>query len=212
MTEKLRVAVLLSGSGTTLQNLIDLQASGQLPIEIVKVISSRNDAYGLKRAQRAGIATAVLRRKDYDSTEQYSGAVWAEIIPSEAQLVVFAGFMVQIFVPESFENRVMNVHPALLPDFGGQGMYGHYVHDAVLAQGCRKSGATVHFVNNEYDSGPIICQQAVEVFETDTPDSLAEKIQTAEREIYPQAIKYFAEGRLSVNGNEVRIAPAEVSG
>jgi phosphoribosylglycinamide formyltransferase 1 len=212
MTEKLRVAALLSGSGTTLQNLIDRAASGELPIEIVKVISSRSDAYGLERATRAGIDTSVLRRKDYESTQQYSDAVWSAITPSEARLVVLAGFMVKIFVPESFKNRVINVHPALLPDFGGQGMYGHFVHEAVLAQGCRKSGATVHFVNNEYDSGPIICQQTVEVSPADTPDSLAEKVQAAEREIYPQAIKYFAEGRLSVNGNDVRIAPAEVSG
>jgi formyltetrahydrofolate-dependent phosphoribosylglycinamide formyltransferase len=208
MPEKtLRLAVLLSGSGTTLQNFIDLAAAGKLPGEVVKVVSSRSDAFGLERAKRAGIPGAVVRRRDFASTEKFSAAVWAEVDPLEADLVLFAGFMVRLAIPGKWSGRVMNVHPALLPSFGGKGMYGHFVHEAVLEHGCKITGATVHLVDNDYDRGPIVVQKAVEVLEGDDADSLAERVQAAEREIYPRAVRLFAAGRLRVEGRRVKVLP-----
>jgi formyltetrahydrofolate-dependent phosphoribosylglycinamide formyltransferase len=208
MTEKkLRLAVLLSGSGTTLQNFIDLAAAGNLPCEVVKVVSSRKDAFGLERARRAGIPTAVVRRKGFASLEDFSAAVWAEIGPAGPDLVLFAGYMVQLGIPEKWAGKVMNVHPALLPAFGGKGMYGHFVHEAVLEHGCKVTGATVHIVDNEYDRGPIVVQRAVAVAEDDDADSLAERVQAVEREIYPQAVRLYAAGRVKVEGRHARVLP-----
>jgi len=203
----LRLAVLLSGSGTTLQNFIDLAAAGQLPAKVVKVVASRRDAFGLERAARAGIPAAVVRRRREQSVAEFSAAVWAEAEAAAPDLVLFAGFMLQLDVPERWVGRVMNVHPALLPAFGGKGMYGHFVHEAVLRHGCRVTGATVHFVDNEYDHGPIVLQKAVEVREDDTPETLAVRVQAAEREIYPQAVGLFAAGRLRLEGRRVRLLP-----
>lgn len=206
-TNRLPVAVLLSGSGTTLQNFIDLAAAGRLPIEIVLVISSRRDAFGLERAAKAGISTAVLRPRDFAHEKAFSRKVFAEVEAHRAGLVLFAGFMVKLGVPPEWKNRVMNVHPALLPAFGGKGFYGHFVHEAVLAAGCRVTGATVHFVDSEYDHGPIVLQRAVEVREDDDPDKLAARVQAVEREIYPEAVRLYAAGRLGVEGGRVRILP-----
>jgi len=203
----LRLAVLLSGSGTTLQNFIDLIAAGRLAAEIVLVVSSRKDAFGLERARQAGIPTAVLRPRDFPSPAAFGAAVFGAVEQAGAGLVCLAGFMVKVGIPERWANRVMNVHPALLPAFGGQGMYGHFVHEAVLAAGCRVTGATVHLVDNEYDRGPIVLQRAVEVRAEDTPDALAARVQAAEREIYPEAVRLFAAGRLAVGGGRVRILP-----
>ncbi len=207
MAEKLRLAVLLSGSGTTLQNFIDLAAAGELPGEVVKVVSSRRDAFGLERAEKAGIPTAVVRRKDFAELSEFSAAVWKEVEAAGADLVLFAGYMVKLGIPERWTGRVLNVHPALLPAFGGQGMYGHFVHEAVLAAGCKVTGATVHLVDNEYDRGPIVVQKAVEVFDDDDADCLAERVQAVEREIYPHAVRLFAAGRVEVQGGHVRILP-----
>jgi formyltetrahydrofolate-dependent phosphoribosylglycinamide formyltransferase len=206
MSDPLRVAVLLSGSGTTLQNFIDLAASDMLPGRIVRVVASRRDAYGLERARRAGIPAAAVRRRREQSVADFSSAVWRAVEESRPGLVLLAGFMLQLDVPDRWAGRVMNVHPALLPAFGGKGMYGHFVHEAVLRHGCRVTGATVHFVDNEYDHGPIVLQKAVEVLADDTPDSLAERVQGAEREIYPEAVRLFAAGRLRIEGRRVRIA------
>ena len=207
MAEKLRLAVLLSGSGTTLQNFIDLAARGQLPGEVVKVVSSRRDAFGLERARKANIPTAVVRRKDFADLQTFSAATWKELEAAGPDLVIFAGYMVKLAIPEAWAGRVLNVHPALLPAFGGQGMYGHFVHEAVLAAGCKVSGATVHLVDNEYDRGPIVVQKAVEVFEDDDADRLAERVQAVEREIYPRAVRLFAAGRVEVQGRRARILP-----
>jgi len=204
---KLRLAVLLSGSGTTLQNFIDLIAAGRLPAEIVLVVSSRKDAYGLERARKAGIPAVVLRPKDFAAQQEFTAAVFAEVEKARAGLVCFAGFMVKLGIPKRWANRVMNVHPALLPAFGGQGMYGHFVHEAVLAAGCKVTGATVHLVDNEYDRGPIVLQKAVEVRAEDTADTLAARVQAAERELYPQAVSLYAAGRLSVRGGRVQVLP-----
>ena len=201
----LKIVVLLSGSGTTLQNLIDRIERGQLDVRIVGVIASRAGAYGLERARKHGIPAATVLRKDFTDTPTFSAAVWAQIREYDPELVVMAGFMSLLDVPEDFANRIVNVHPALIPAFCGQGMYGHHVHEAVLAYGAKITGVTVHFANAQYDEGPIILQAAVPVLEDDTPDSLAERVQAKEREVYPQAIQLIAEGRVRVEGRKVHI-------
>jgi len=202
----MKIAVLLSGSGTTLENIFEHIERGELPVEVAVVISSRKDAFGIERAKRRGVPTHVFPRKKYSTPGEYTEAVFAPVRESGAGLVVFAGFMVQLGVPDDYRDRILNVHPALLPSFGGKGMYGHFVHEAVLEHGCKVSGCTVHIVNDEYDRGPIVMQKCVPVMEDDTPDALAERVQAAEREIYPLAIRAFAEGRVTVEGGKARVA------
>lgn len=201
----LNLAVLLSGSGTTLQNLLDCIDAGELDARVSVVIASRADAYGIVRARDRGIATSVIARKKYKDVDAFSGDIWAEIRKHDAGLVVLAGFMSLLRVPEDFHDRIMNVHPALIPSFCGKGMYGHHVHESVIAYGARISGATVHFVDEHYDHGPIILQEAVPVLDDDTPDSLAARVQAKERELYPKAIRLFGAGRLRVEGRRVHI-------
>lgn len=204
----MKVAVLLSGSGTTLENLFIKIEAGELPVEIAVVISSRTDAYGIQRAKKRGVPTHVFPRKKYGSLQEYTDAVFGAARGAGAEFVILAGFMVMIGIPEDFRNKVLNVHPALLPSFGGEGMYGHHVHEAVLGCGVKVTGCTVHIVDEEYDRGPIVMQRAVEVRDDDTPDTLASRVQAAEREVYPEAIKAFAEGRLAVEGRRVRVMAA----
>ncbi|MBX7256977.1 MAG: phosphoribosylglycinamide formyltransferase [Candidatus Hydrogenedentes bacterium] len=201
----IRIAVLLSGSGTTLQNIIDLIEKSELSARVVCVVGSRADAYGLERARKHGIPAALVARKAYSDTASFSDAIWAEVRKHDADLVVLAGFMSLLDIPDDFENRVINVHPALIPAFCGKGMYGHHVHEAVLAYGAKVSGCTVHFANAKYDEGPIILQEPVPVLEDDTPDTLAERVQAKERELYPKAIQLIAEGRVRVEGRRVRV-------
>lgn len=201
----LKIAVLLSGSGTTLQNLIDRAEARQLDVEFVCVIGSREEAYGLERARKHNIPAIPIVRKNYNSAEAFNADIWGTVRDYGAELVVLAGFMSLLDIPPDFENRVMNVHPALIPAFCGKGMYGHHVHQAVIEYGVKLSGATVHFANNEYDAGPIILQDVVPVLDDDTPESLAGRVQAKERELYPEAIQLFAEGRLEVDGRRVRI-------
>jgi formyltetrahydrofolate-dependent phosphoribosylglycinamide formyltransferase len=203
----LKLAVLLSGGGTTFQNLLDHIDAGTLDAQVMLVVSSRRDAYGLVRAEKAGIPALTVARKDHASMSAVNEAIWSAIRGHQADLVVLAGFMSLLPVPPDFEHRIMNVHPALIPAFCGHGMYGHHVHEAVLAYGAKVSGATVHFVNEEYDSGPIILQGTVPVLDDDTPDTLAERVQEKERELYPRAVRLFGEGRLRVEGRRVRILP-----
>lgn len=191
----LRTVVFLSGSGSTLQNLIDLQERGELPIEIVYVISSRPDAYGIIRALNHNIPTATISRKDFSSLDDFNASVSRTIDTIHPDLILLAGYMSLIQLDEQYRGKILNVHPALLPNFGGKGMYGHHVHEAVIASGTKTTGATVHFVDQEYDTGPIILQKEVEVLEDDTPDTIAERVQAAEREIYPEAIRMFASGK-----------------
>ncbi len=205
----LRVGVLLSGGGTTLQNILDHIDRGELPAEVVCVISSRADAYGLVRAQRHGIPAHVVSRKAYGADAAgFNDRIWALLREARVELVVLAGFMSLLDVPEDYRRRILNTHPALIPAFCGKGMYGHHVHEAVLAYGAKVSGATIHFADSAYDEGPIVLQEAVPVLEGDTPDSLAERVMAKERELYPRAIRLFAEGRLRVEGRRVRILPA----
>ncbi len=201
----LKIAVLLSGSGTTLLNLIERIEAGELHAQVQCVVSSRADAYGLVRAEDHRIPSALVPRKQFPDTATFSAAVWDEIRKYDVDLVVMAGFMSLLDVPEDFTNRIVNVHPALIPAFCGKGMYGHHVHEAVIAYGAKLTGVTVHFANANYDEGPIILQAAVPVLEDDTPDTLAERVQAKEREVYPQAIQLIAEGRVSVQGRRVTI-------
>ena len=202
-----RLAVLLSGSGTTLENIFVHAEDRGLPAEVVVVISSRRDAYGLERARRRGVSTEICRPRDFPDVTAFSDALVKLIDRHKPDLVVQAGFMVHWVLPERYAGKVMNIHPALLPAFGGKGLYGHFVHEAVLARGCKVTGCTVHFVNNVYDDGPIILQQTCPVEEGDTPDALADRVQAEERVAYPEAIRLFAEGRLRVDGRWVRILP-----
>jgi phosphoribosylglycinamide formyltransferase-1 len=201
----LRLAVLLSGGGTTLQNLVDRIGRGELDAKIECVVSSRANAFGLERAGNSGIPAVAVSRKDHTSPEQFSDAVWAELAKFDIDLVVLAGFMSWLAVPPDFEHKIINVHGALIPAFCGKGMYGEHVHRAVLDSGVKVTGVTVHFVDAEYDHGPIILQASVPVLDDDTVDSLAARIQSQERDLYPSAIQLIAEGRVQVNGRRVRI-------
>jgi len=201
----LKLGVLLSGGGSTLQNLMEHIARGQLDAEVAVVVSSRADAYGLERARNHGIPAVSCARKSYGDWAGFDRAVWAALEPHAPDLIVLAGFMSLISVPPAYINRMVNVHPALIPAFCGQGMYGHHVHEAVLAYGAKVSGCTVHFVDTEYDHGPIIAQACVPVLDSDTPDTLAGRVMAKERELYPQAIQWIAQGRVHVDGRRVRI-------
>ncbi len=203
-----RTLVLLSGSGTTLQNMIDRQEQNQLSIDIVGVISSRKDAYGLERAHKHNIPTKVIARKDFPSWEDFNQQLCIAVDSFAPDLICFAGFMSLFRADSKYNGRIMNVHPALIPAFCGKGMYGHHVHEAVIESGVRITGCTVHFVDQHYDTGPIILQTVIDVLDSDTPDSIAERVQAAERETYPKAIQLFVEGRLTIQGRRVRISTA----
>lgn len=204
----LRLAVLLSGSGTTLQNILDCCDRGELDARVACVVSSRPDAYGLERARKAGVPAITVNRKEYSSVDAFGEAVWDAVMPHNVDLVVLAGFMSLLTIPKQFEGRIMNVHPALIPAFSGEGMYGKRVHQAVLDKGAKITGVTVHFVDEHYDHGPIILQAPVAVHEDDTAETLAERVQAKEREVYPKAIQLFAENRLRIEEGRVRVLDA----
>jgi len=191
MIEPIRLAVLLSGSGRTLQNLLDRAADGSLPAQVVLVVSNKPGAYGLLRANEAGVATAVVSKGDFPG-DQFSERIFTLVRKARADLVAMAGFLQLLTIPPDYEGRVMNIHPALLPAFGGPGMYGRHVHEAVLKAGVPESGCTVHLADNVYDNGPILVQQRVPVRQNDTPDTLAERVFAAECEAYPAAIAQWA--------------------
>lgn len=204
-----KIGVLVSGGGTNLQKLIDAQNAGEIKNgEIRVVIASRGDAFALERAKNAGIEAIALRRKDYPDVDTYSQALIDALQERGVELVVLAGFLTitgENFV-RAFPNRIMNVHPALLPSFGGKGYYGLHVHEAVLARGVKLTGATVHFANEVCDGGPIILQKAVEVKEGDTPEVLQRRVmEEAEWVLLPKAVSLFCEGRLKVEEGRVHI-------
>jgi formyltetrahydrofolate-dependent phosphoribosylglycinamide formyltransferase len=205
MNSPIRLAVFLSGNGTTLQNLLDQIASGKLRAQIVLVVSNHADVYGLARAANAGIPTAVIERKERGSRKEFSQKLFDLCREANVDLVCLAGFLQLIEIPDDFLGRVMNIHPALIPAFCGKGYYGNHVHEAVLAYGAKVSGCTVHFCDNQYDHGPIILQCTVPVLDDDTPDTLAAHVFKEECEAYPEAIRLFAEGRLRIEGRRVRI-------
>jgi formyltetrahydrofolate-dependent phosphoribosylglycinamide formyltransferase len=200
-----RLAILASGGGTTLQNLLDRIADGRLQARVTLVASNNADAYALERGRRAGIDVVAVSRKDAGSREEFSRRLFEHCRRAGADLVCLAGFLQLIQIPDDFLGRVMNIHPALIPAFCGKGFYGHHVHEAVLAYGAKITGCTVHFADNQYDHGPIILQRAVPVLDDDTPGSLAERVFAQECEAYPEAIRLFAAGRLRIEGRRVRV-------
>jgi phosphoribosylglycinamide formyltransferase 1 len=209
MPKTLRLGILLSGGGRTLENILERIAAGKLPAEVAVVIASRPNIRGIDIGKAAGVPTHLVRPKDFPNVEAYSAAMCERLDKERVDLVCLAGFLSYWIIPDRYLGRVMNIHPALLPAFGGKGMYGHHVHEAVLARGCKVSGCTAHFVNNAYDEGPIILQRAVPVFAEDTPDDLAARVFEQECIAYPDAIRLFAEGRLTVEGLKVSIDDPE---
>jgi phosphoribosylglycinamide formyltransferase-1 len=209
MAQQKKIAVLVSGGGTNLQALIDAEKHGELGAgKITLVIASKPGVYALERAANAGIEGRVLARKDYDSIAAYSKALADEMTAAGIDLVVLAGFLTIIDeqVYEAFPNRIINVHPALIPSFCGKGFYGLHVHEAALAKGVKVSGATVHIVTPECDAGPIILQKAVEVRQDDTPEVLQRRImEEAEWKILPEAVRLFCEDKITVENNKVYI-------
>ena len=185
----LNLAVLISGSGRTMVNIARLVEQGELDARIVIVIASRPDASGIDRARELGLPVHIVPRKQYAGVEQFSDAIWSLIRPARADLVCLAGFLSLLKIPEDFTGRVINIHPALLPKFGGKGMYGHHVHEAVLAAGEAESGCTVHVCDNEYDRGEILVQQRCPVLPQDTTQTLATRVFEQECLAYPQAIR-----------------------
>jgi phosphoribosylglycinamide formyltransferase-1 len=201
MTTPIRLVALISGGGTTLQNLIDRISDGKLNAEIAGVVSSRADVLGVERAKRAGLSVTVVTK-----TRSFTEEVWAAVRSYSPNLVVFAGWLHLLPIPPDFHHKVLNIHPSLLPAFGGKGMYGHHVHEAVLQYGTKISGCTVHFADDTYDTGPILVQKCVPVKEGDDPDTLAARIFQAECEAYPEAIELIAAGRVTVQGRRVVIS------
>jgi len=204
---KLRIAVLLSGSGTSLENLFEHIDRG-LPAEVVCVVASKKSAFGLERAERRGVPAIAVPRREHADVDAFNDALHAALAPYAPDLVCLLGFLSPFQLRGRYEGRALNVHPALVPAFSGQGFYGHHVHEAVLQKGVKLTGATVHFVSEEYDEGPILLQGTVPVLEDDTPDSLAARVQALERELVPEAIRLIAEGRVRIEAGRTRIAPA----
>ena len=201
INRSMRTAVLVSGGGRSLKNLLVRIADGRLTgVEIPLVISSSKQAGGLRFAAEFSIPSASIVRKDFTDDNAYSEAIFAEIRRAKIDFVVLAGFLKRLLIPKDFEGRVINIHPALMPAFCGQGFYGHHVHEAVLAYGAKVSGCTVHFVDNQYDHGPLILQRTVPVFAEDTPDRLADRVFEAELEALPETIQLIAKGKVRLEG------------
>ena len=202
-----RIAVLCSGGGTNLQALIDAQEAGHSDGEIVLVLSNASKAYALERARRHGIETRFVSKKQAGSDAAFNDAILAELRRVGAELVVLAGYLpiVGAQVVRAYEHRIINIHPALIPAFCGPGMYGHHVHEAVLAYGAKISGATTHFVDEQVDHGGVILQRSVPVLEGDTPETLAARVLTVEHEILPESVRLFCAGKLGVDGRHVHV-------
>lgn len=194
-TNKLRLGILLSGGGRTMVNLAEQIRLGNLNAQIACVISSRSNVAGVERAKALGIEPHIVRKKDFGDIVSFSERLGEILIKAKVDLVCQCGWLCLWQLPVSLENKVMNIHPGLLPKFGGQGMWGHHVHRAVLDAGESQSGCTVHFVNNEYDAGPIILQRTCPVLPDDTADNLAERVFEQECIAYPEAISLFAKNR-----------------
>jgi formyltetrahydrofolate-dependent phosphoribosylglycinamide formyltransferase len=201
----LRIAVLLSGEGTSLESLLERIDAGQVPGRVVLVIASKAEAGGLARARRRGIPAVAVPRKQYRDVKAYNDALHAALEPHDPELVLLLGFLSPFELRGRYEGRALNVHPALIPAFAGKGFYGRRVHEAVLAAGAKLTGATVHFVDEEYDHGPIVLQRGVIVEDDDTPETLAARVQGVERELMAEAVRLFAAGRLEIRGRRVRI-------
>ncbi|MCI6375918.1 MAG: phosphoribosylglycinamide formyltransferase [Clostridiales bacterium] len=202
-----RIAVLCSGGGTNLQALIDAQEAGQIDGKIVLVLSNASKAYALERARKHGIEDKFISKKQLGSDVAFNDAILAELRRVRAELVVLAGYLpiVGEQIVRAYEHRIINIHPALIPAFCGPGMYGHHVHEAVLAYGAKISGATTHFVDEQVDHGGVIMQESVPVLEDDTPDTLAARVLTVEHRILPESVRLFCAGKLGVDGRRVHV-------
>jgi phosphoribosylglycinamide formyltransferase-1 len=201
----LRLAVLISGGGTTLRNLLDKIAARKLGAKIELVISSLAKAGGLEFARAAGIPTLVVLPSQFSTTQEFSEAIFGHCRTADVHVVAMGGFLKHVLIPDDFRHRVLNIHPALIPNFCGAGMYGRRVHEAVLESGARVSGCTVHFVDDQFDHGPIILQRTVPVWEDDTPEKLAARVFAAECEAYPDALTLIAKGGVQVVGDRVSV-------
>ncbi len=206
MPKQLKVAVLISGGGTTLKNLLDRNAAGDIDVDFRLVISSNAKAAGLDFARDAGISHEVIRKQDFESAEEHSKAVFDRCREVEADYVLMGGYLQHVLIPSDFENRVLNTHPALIPSFCGKGFYGLRVHSAVLEYGAKVSGCTIHFVDNEYDHGPIILQKCVPVLGSDAPETLAKRVFQAECDAYPETLRLLSEDRVQVSGRNVLVS------
>ena len=206
-TPPCRLAVLVSGGGTTMQAIVDAIQSGYINAEVSLCISSRRDVQAPDRARKHNIPVAIIRPRDFMDATAYDEALCAQLLEINPDLIILAGYL-SILGPKtmaSFSGRIMNIHPSLLPAFGGKGFYGQLVHQKVIDYGCKVSGATVMFVDDQVDTGPIILQQAVEVEDNDTVETLTQKISKIEKELYPLAIKLYSEGSLRVEGRSVKV-------
>ena len=202
----LRIGVLLSGEGTSLENLFERIDAGEIPVTVAVVISSKENVGGLHRAERRGIPAVAISRKRHRDLREFNDLIHAELERHGVEFVALLGFLSVFELRGKFEGRAINVHPALIPAFSGEGFYGRKVYDAVFAKGVKVTGATVHFADEEYDHGPIILQEAVPVLEDDTVETLSARVQAAERRLVPEAIRLFAEGRLEIDSqHRVRI-------
>jgi len=199
MRGKIRVAVFISGGGTNLQSLIDSSQAEGFPAEIAFVLSSNEDAYGLERARKHSIPTGVIRRKDFESSDEFSNAIMDALEAHRIDVICLAGYMklIPAKVIRHFRDRILNIHPALLPKFGGKGMYGMRVHGAVIAAGETESGPTAHLVDEIYDHGDIVMQMRVPVLPGDTPEDLQKRVLEAEHKLYPEALRALAEKIIS---------------
>ncbi len=202
-----RLAVLISGGGTTMINLAEKIEAGELDAELVLAIASRASCGGVEKAKSLGVACDVVSRKTFSAVEPFSEAIFQRCREKNVDLVICGGFLSLLKIPPDFRYRVLNIHPGLIPAFAGHGFYGHTVHEAVLNRGCKISGCTVHFVDDEYDHGPIILQRAVPVLDDDTPDRLAARVFVAECLAYPEAIQRVVSGRLEIRGSTTRLLP-----
>lgn len=205
MTNQLTAAVLISGGGTTLKNLLDHVGRQELGVDIRLVISSNPNARGLQFAADAEIPTKVVRRGDFATPEEHSEAIFGACRNAEVDYVLMGGFLSHVLIPEDFENRVINTHPSLIPSFCGKGFYGQKVHQAVLDYGAKVSGCTLHFVDNHYDHGPIILQKTVPVGSQDTAETLAKRVFEQECQAYPEVLRLLSAGKVSVDGRKVDV-------
>lgn len=211
MPDLLNIAVFASGKGSNFQAILDAIKAGKIPnARIALVISNNSSAGALEIARNDRIPALHVSRQQFGSDESFNKALLQKLQDSKINFVALAGYMKMLdsSIIKHFKNRIVNIHPALLPKFGGKGMYGIHVHEAVIANKERMSGATVHLVDEEYDRGPIVLQRKVEVAPNDTPESLAAKVLKIEHQIYPEAVRLFAEGRVKVNDHNVSIASA----
>lgn len=204
--KRLRLAVLISGSGSTLANLLQCIRQGSLSAEVVLVVASSPQAKGIRFAVEADIPHHIIQTREFDSVESFSERIFSECRHANVDLAVMGGFLKRVTVPSDFENRVLNVHPSLIPSFCGKGFYGSRVHQAVIDYGAKISGCTIHFVDDEYDHGPILSQTTVPVLPADSAEILAARVIAQERIAYPEAIQLIAENRVSIDGRRVFIS------